>query len=249
MKNNKFLLLNLTIALCFCISLSVSADDHKRWSHDSEASLILTDGNTETTALNFNQKTVRHFAKDELTFYGHYTRNEDNKVVGAGATANNWDVGLRFDHYLTNQLSLFLNHQWEGDDFTNIEHRNNNDIGVKYVFWKDGELDYFHSELGYRYTKETYLDFTWAEKHNLRAYAEASKTINENLSAKLWVEYVPNIDDFGDYLLNAEASIAASLSSVFSLKVAYLWKHDSTIAAPVLENNDSTITTSLLAEY
>ena len=50
--------------------------------------------------------------------------------------------------------------------------------------------------------------------------------MNKDLSAKYTVEYLNNFSDSDDFIINMEPSMIMTLTSIISIKSAYLWKYD-----------------------
>jgi len=120
-------------------------------------------------------------------------------------------------------------------------------LGGKYTIVRNDDLTWF-AEAGYRHTKENLLLSSRTQQY-ARAYSEVEAKLNPTVSAKYWLEYLPNFTDSDNWQLNTEASLSAALSSVFSLKSAYLLKYDNQINSVGLAKTDKTFTTSLVAKF
>src|SRR5690606_25940835 len=84
-----------------------------------------------------------------------------------------------------------------------------------------------------------------------RLYVETQKKMNPNFSYKFWVEYLPDFaaDKENGNQFNFEPSIAATLTDIFSLQVAYKGMYNSAPVGDATEYYDSVFTTSLLAKF
>ncbi len=85
--------------------------------------------------------------------------------------------------------------------------------------------------------------------HLGRLLTELEGKINDTLSAKLWVEYLPNFTDFNDYMINGEPSLQISITKIFSIKTAYLLKYRNVPAQTTAVRLDKIYTMSLIAKF
>ncbi len=221
----------------------VSASAEEGWKNESQAGVVLTSGNTDVTTLSFAQATNYEFNRNILRLFGNYLYQESDDVI----SGKNWRFGLRYERELSERVSLFAGQNAEGDLFSGIRQRYNTDAGAKYFIRKEDRLNWF-VESGYRYTKENLLASSQS-KHFGRVYTEIEKKANESVSAKYWIEYLPNFTIANDWLLNTELSLSAALSTLFSVKSAVLVRYDNQVNAPGLEKTDRTFTTSLVAKF
>jgi putative salt-induced outer membrane protein len=81
-----------------------------------------------------------------------------------------------------------------------------------------------------------------------RLYAETSHQFNKSVSAKLWMEYIPNFDEGEDYLLNIEPSLTTVLTSILSFKTSYTWNYDN-LPSTGKAKADYTLKVSLVAKF
>ena len=80
---------------------------------------------------------------------------------------------------------------------------------------------------------------------NLRAVSRYDYKLSE--TAKIWetIEYLPEFEDFGVYLINYELGVEAALNSRFNLRLVFEDKYDSD-PAPGIEKNDVIIKSALV---
>ncbi len=226
--------------------------------NESELSIIQTTGNTEVSTYNAKTKTTLEFEKYITTLGGHYflsfyqdeDENGDNVNI---ESAKNWDYYAKLERTLTKKVNGFVQVQIEGDKFSGYTQRNNHDFGGKFKFIQTKKKSFF-SELGLRYTVEYKDDVDQDEdgikKSNKgRVYFEFSESLNETLSYKLWLEYLPNFTEGDDYMINYEPSLSVLLSNTFSLKLSYNSAYDNVPADSENEKHDIKYTTSLIARY
>lgn len=210
---------------------------------ESEAGIVITSGNTQTSTYNLKEHATYQWATHLVKFNALYlsTMNADT------LSARSWTLGLRYEEALDDRFSLYAAEDVEADTFSGYFQRYNTDLGGKYFITKETELTWF-AEAGYRFTRENRVVGTENDKNFLRAYTEAVKSINKNVSGKLWVEYLPNIANFGDYRFNLEPSLSALLNDVFSVKAGYLIRYTSQPLPGVGFETDTTFTLALVAK-
>ena len=221
----------------------------KPYAVEAEAGIVSSNGNTRSES--YLLKNITSYKLDAYLakLSGSYLRNKTRDDVNSTTSDfEKWDLGLRLERELSERFSIYLGQSMEGDRKSGIERRYNSDIGGKYFIAKK-EGYYTFAELGYRYTTEQYADTTLADKNfdYIRAYIESEKKWNSTLSTKLWVEYLPSLDNSDDYNVNGELSVNAALDNIFSIKTAYLAKYDNLPAA--IHKTDSLFSTSLIAKF
>jgi len=131
-----------------------------------------------------------------LTLTGRYLQT---KSVGT-ETAKQWEAAVRYERELSVNWSAFVQHGTESDWYAGYVQRDNTDLGGKYYFVKD-VAEAFFSEAGYRTSKKIASPTNEVSTSNFgRLYLEYGKQINEAVSAKAWVEYLPKFTDSDAYL-------------------------------------------------
>jgi putative salt-induced outer membrane protein len=235
---------NLLFVLCTFLSISAFADDVKPgFSDESSAGVVLTSGNTSTSTVNLAQKNVNILGLNVYKFDASYLRASNTGDV----QALQWSVGVRYERELSKEFNLYVAETANGDRFQGIDQRYNSDIGAKYFFQKTEKLNWF-SEAGYRFTRENY-PYGFKNLNFIRLYNEIENTWRKGVSAKWWVDFLPNITDSRGYQFNTEISILVALSDIFSLKSAYELRYYNEPPIGVLHTTDTTFTTSLVAKF
>ena len=238
---------NLLAKLFIITSLAivVHAEDKSPWTDESELGIVKVSGNTDSESYSAKQKTTYTFDLNVLSLSGRYL---ETKAAGI-QTAKSWEGAARFDRILTDVWSVFIQQGAESDYFAGYTQRDNSDIGAKYTLIKS-ETENLFSEFGYRYSK-TLSSIVADTKHANygRFYTEYSRKLNAAVSAKFWLEYLPNFTKSEAYLLNYEPSLSVMLNSMLSLKVAYLVKSHNFTVLPTEKKDDTTFSTALVAKF
>ncbi|MEK6556246.1 MAG: DUF481 domain-containing protein, partial [Bdellovibrionota bacterium] len=177
------------------------------------------------------------------------TAAEDKTTGLKEETALKWDAGLRYERSLSERWSAFAGYLVESDRYAGYMQKHNTDLGGKYIIAKEEKYDIL-SEAGYRYVHQNFIVANDQHSHynGARVYLEGTYKFNDTNSGRLWAEYLPNFETTDDYQTNWEASVSSALSTMFSLKVAYLSKTDHD-PVPGAEKTDTTFTTALVAKF
>lgn len=227
------------------LGMLVSWQAFAQFSNESELAILQTGGNSTVQTYNAKTSSTIKWDKDQVKFGGHYIYGESDSEM----SARNWDVNVKYERSLTDHLAVTVGEMVEGNSFVGIRTRYNTDIGAKYYYIKTDKKNFF-SELGYRYSlEERYAPQPNTYDNKVRLYNELTHKISETVQYKLWLEFIPNLTQDDDYLINGEASLTAILNSVFSLKVAYLGMYDNRPAKDGYKNYDHTTTTSIVAKF
>lgn len=227
------------------VALLVSFQAFAQFSNESELAILQTGGNSKVETYNAKTTSLIKWEKDQMKFGGHYIYGESDEAM----SARNWDLNAKYERTLSDHVGITLGEVVEGNSFVGIKTRYNTDLGVKYYYIKTDNKNFF-SELGYRYSiEERYAPQPTTYDSKIRLYNELTHKISETVQYKFWLEFIPNLTEDADYLINGEASLTAILNSVFSLKVAYLGMYDNRPAQTGFKNYDHTTTTAIVAKF
>jgi putative salt-induced outer membrane protein YdiY len=102
------------------------------WTGSANAGFVTTGGNTDVTTLRLDGELAAIRPKDRFTVGAAINRAED---VGED-TANNWNVGLNYDRFLTRRLYLNGNAIFTSDEFKSLDLRTALGVAVGYDVWK-----------------------------------------------------------------------------------------------------------------
>lgn len=231
----------IVFALMATMLTSVFAAD---FTNESEAGIAVASGNTKSKNYNVKQANAYKFDANVLKFDARFLNSYSNDNESARYIFG----GLRYERELSDRFSLFVAQGFESDKFAGYHLRHSSDIGVKYNIIKE-ETFYWLAEAGYRYTNEKLNNGSHDYKNSVRAYTETEKKWNPSVSTKYYLEYLPNVKEGKDYQINTELSVSAALTSIFSIKSAYLLRYDHLPAATATTKTDTLLTTALVAKF
>lgn len=232
-------------ALALALLLSLPALAGSEWDNETEAGLVLANGNSHSETYSAKSKTEYSTGPETYSLSGNFLSAKAKDV----RSAESWLAQLRYEHAYTDHLSGFLSQGAEGDIFAGILQRYNSDIGAKYYFYAiEGDVTWL-GEIGYRFTREHRTTDVWESLHKARLYTEFEKYWTEAVSSKLWIEYIPTLTRFRNWLLNAELSLSSELTTVLSIKSAILLRYNNTPPLATTQKSDTTFTTALVAKF
>lgn len=235
---------HIALLIALLSSTAFAQEQVTKFTNESEAGLVLTSGNTSQQTYNFKQSNLYQSNANIFKFSGLYLNSVANDVD----TSYYWNLALRYERELTDVLGVVAGEKLEQDRFAGYLHRFNTDAGLKYSIFKEDAVKWF-VEAGYRYQAEDRRDGSQVRNNQARLYTEYERILGPSVSAKLWFEYMPNFTNSVDYQINTEASVSAILTSLLSLKFAYLLRFDNLPAPGVLKTTDTITTTSLVAKF
>ena len=225
-------------AVCLLSQSSFAA-----FTNESTLGVVSAGGNTQTSSISAKQKNEVKWEKNSARAFADFLTASSK----GNQSAYSWSLGARYERELSEDFAVYLGQKVDSDKYQNILQRYSSDVGGKYSFNKTEKLIWF-SELGYRFSRENY-PYGFKNFNFARIYNEVEGLLSKSMSAKWWIEFLPNLTDSNAYQLNTEASVSATLSEIFSLKLAYLIKYNNTPPTGTVFKTDSVFTTALVAKF
>ena len=244
-KFTKAYVISFCMRYIILLALLTSSYAHAKFQFEEELALLSTSGNTELQTYDVKSKNTYTFQKESLRLDLFYTYGESE----SDTNAENWRVLLRYDHTLDEKNDVFLGHLVESDRFAGFSTRYNTDAGWKRFLMKTDTYTAF-SEAGLRYVVEnkTVTALESEKTTRSRLYLEGLYKFREEMQGKVWAEYIQSFESSDDYLINAEASLAVTLTNTLSLKTSYLYNFNND-PVDAKERVDTKFATSLLAKF
>ena len=225
-------------------------ETQKLFSNESELSVSVASGNAESESYLLRQLTEYEKGKSKATFNALYQQIQglDPVTEVFAESARRWELGFRFEREVMKNFAPYINHIVFSDVLASLVQRNSYGLGAKYTFWKkkNGKVS---GEAGAQSVFENRLVSQNVNYLSSRARVDGEYKIAKNTTAKLWVEYILNVDNTDDYEVNFEPSIIVKINSLFSMKVSYQSRYDNVPASADAENLDTLFATSLIAKF
>jgi putative salt-induced outer membrane protein len=213
------------------------------WKGEGEAGVIISTGNLRAQNLTAKQATGYEWGANSGLLKSSFLQAKNQGVLNA----RRWDTTLRYERAVSRLWRIFLGEGLESDVFAGYQQRYGTDLGAKYWIYKIEKSFEWSTELGYRYQIENRTNGTQARDSLVRTYTQAERNWTRTSSSKIWVEYLLNLSNGKAWLLNGEFSSSFALTSIFSVKLAYLVKYNN--QPTNAQKTDTTYTTALLAKF
>jgi len=222
-------------------------DGKNAWHGDAAFGLSLARGNANTFLMNASVTANRAWDQNELKLGadGRYGLDNFGKTNETQSVNSIHGFG-NYKRLLTERFYGSANIDGFHDDIAEVRYRLIVGPAIGYYFIKtdatklSGEIgpSFLTEKLGSKTMSFVALRVSERYEH---ALTKASKVWEQ-------VDYLPQVDDFNNYLVNAEVGIEAALNTRFSLRVVAADNFNSRPAAGE-KQNDITLVSSLVYKY
>jgi putative salt-induced outer membrane protein YdiY len=256
MKKHQNTLFPLLAAGALLLSgLSLSAANTNQWETSAAAGLTLTRGNSQTLLGNLSLNSSRKWPRDEVLLgasgtYGEQTveRTEPNgteRERDETTTANAQAFG-QYNHLFTDEFYGGVRLAVVHDRIADVDYRVTLSPLVGYYVIKNPKTQ-LAFEAGPSFVLEKQGDDT--DEYIALRFAERFEHKFSD-KAKMWqtLEYMPQIDRWGNYIINFEIGAEASLTEKLSLRGVLQDTYDNE-PAPGRKNNDVKLITALVYKF
>ena len=201
------------------------------WDTSAALGLTVTRGNSDTLLFTGNILTGKKWDQNELAFGADATYAENNSVKNAESFHGFGQYNRLFTERLYGYMRLDALH----DAIADIEYRLTLSPGAGYYFIKN-ESTKLSGEVGPGFIYEKQGDDSRGYV-TLRLAERFDHKVNDRV--KIWqsVEILPQVDNFSNYIVNAELGVETSLTTKLSLRT-YLQDTYDNEPAPGREKND-----------
>lgn len=222
--------------------------DTAGWESEVVAGVSLADGNTESTLATVGLATVNRHGANEYTAKADYTYGETTVQDAEGKSVDQKNVDnakaqAQANHLFTARQYGYIQANGLYDDIADIAYRVIVGPGAGHYVVK-AERTWLKLELG----PSALLEEVGGEKDESMLLRAAQLFEHKTTAgARVWqsAEYLPQVDDFDVYLLNAEVGAESALTPSMNLRVVVLDRYDSQPAAE-REYNDVSVTAGLV---
>jgi len=224
--------LSCAIAMAFiaCARAADEAAEAEGWDTSLAVGANVNQGNTDTLGVNAALTTERDYEKMEYRFgveanYGESTTTADDGSESTDKTAQNAKAYANIKRKFGTPY-IYSDNSLLHDEIGGIDSRLTLGAGGG-LYALDNDKDKLGLEAGLAYIVEEFENGEDDDGLSLRLAARHDHTFSE--TAKCWasLEYLPNLDDFNDYLLNAEIGTETVLNSTLSLRIVAQDRYDS----------------------
>lgn len=213
--------LTLSILVAFSMLVQAGAQEEQiSWDKTASFGLTLTRGNSETLLATANFQADRKGSENELSFGGTATYGEDS-----GSVNTKFLRGFgQYNRLVNDKLFGYLRADVLHDEIADVDIRLSLGPGVGYYFIKD-DTTTFSAEAGasYIYEDQGGVDNSYASIRIAERYA---RKLNDRAHVWQSAEFLPQVDDFENFLLLVEIGIESKITDNLSLRAVIQDNYD-----------------------
>lgn len=226
----------------FVVAAQAADEPSKLWEHSVGLGFTLTSGNSDTLLGTANWLSQRKWDKNELRFGADGTYGETDSKRSAQSAHGFGQYNRLFTDRFFGYARLDASH----DAIADIDYRVVLSPGVGYYFIKETKTS-LSGEVGPGWIFERKGD----EDDNYFTIRFAERFEHKfNDRVRLWqsLEFLPKVEDWTDYILNAEIGLESMLSKTFSLRTYVQDTYQSEPAAG-RKKNDLKLVTAIAYKF
>ncbi|MEJ0089433.1 MAG: DUF481 domain-containing protein [Limisphaerales bacterium] len=185
------------------------------WESSLGVGFSLTRGNSDTLLFTAGIQTHKKTPENEISFGVDGAYGENNSV----ANVNTVHGISQYNHLFSEKFYLYARTEALHDGIADLQYRINIGPGVGYYFLKETNTT-FAGEFGSTYVTQrlgnedhNYVTFRLAERFEYK-FKKYGARVYEN------VEFLPQVNKFENYIINAEVGIETSITKTISLKTS-----------------------------
>lgn len=202
------------------------------WASSANAGLTLTRGNSDTLLFTVKLLTDKKTPVNEYNFDADGAYGDNNSVKSA-ETLHGFG---QWNHLFSDKFYGYVRLEGLHDGIAGVKYRFTLGPGAGYYLIKDTHTT-LATEIGGSYVFEKLGDEDTA--YETLRFAERFEHKFKNYGARTWetLEILPQVDNFNNYLMNAEVGIEAAIAKNLSLQ-AYIDDNFNNQPAAGLKKND-----------
>ena len=192
---------------------------------------LFTTGNSETEQIGFTAHAAKRWDDDRFSLGGEYSygRQKDQNT-GVTSTTVNYGAGtMKYEHFFGKKIYGYAGFKIEHDGVAALVYRTTTGPGAGYQ-WFAGPTFNFATEAGMSWVHELFQDTPSHDFAALRLAYSLDWTPVKPLRLYNTLEYLPNVTDFGDYLLNINAGARVAVWEGLFGDFRIEYRYDSTPA-------------------
>ncbi len=216
----------------------------KKWKDSAEASYVNANGNskaTTTSAKNLFSYAFNTLTSTELEGGGLGARSKG--VV----TTEQYFARERLQHKVDDRDYVFQSYRWDRNRFAGIAHRHEFSTGVGRELWKMPK-NLLTAEVAPGYINEERIGDKRRSFASARFYTKYVHDFTETAKFSQDYEYLQSLKDTRDNRTATETALTTALSTYFSVKTSFVWKHVSQ-PPPNAVKDDTLASFALIANF
>jgi putative salt-induced outer membrane protein YdiY len=226
------------------------ATPNNGWKSSVAFGVTLARGNTDTTQASISGSTMKKWLQNSLVFGGDglYGETKPPGATNQQESAETLHGFSQYDRVFGNNMYGYMRIDGFHDGIADIKYRITLAPGLGYYFITNKVVDLM-GEIGPGYIKEQ-LDGHSESFATLRIAEKCHYAISANARAWEIIEFLPQVDNFDNYIVNAELGIEAKLTKGNKLSLRSVLQ-DSYNNIPALGRlkNDLKLITSIVYNF
>ena len=212
------------------------------WERSASAGLSLTKGNSDTLLFTADILAAKKWLNDEMSLgasasYGEDDGDKNNETVRGFA---------QWNHLFTERFFSYVRLDALHDAVADVEYRVTLSPGAGYYFIKNDRTKLSgEAGPGVVFEKQGREE---SQYFTVRLAERLEHKFNDR--AKLWqsLEFLPQIDDFDNFIINAEIGLEAALTKKLSLRIVAQDTYDND-PAPGRDENDLKLVSAIALKF
>ncbi len=189
----------------------------KGWYGNADLGYTLTAGNSETTNLALGFAILDELERSKWTFSGSYIRATSE----GDETANKGDLLAQYDFFPRPRFFVFGRLAAGFNKPADLDSRFVPAVGVGVVAAKTEQLELAFTA-GTALRAERFSNDSTSTSFDGTAGQSFSLNISETTELLQLLNYTPELEDFGNYLVHFEISLTTAITQLLGLKVAFV---------------------------
>ncbi len=212
----------------------------------AEVSYASTNGNTDTMTISGKIKTTRYIEEFKITAKGAILRTESSGIE----TEDKLKFEILAERDLAGRLFIFGSFSYLRDTFAGYDYRIFAGPGLGYTVI-DTEERLFQALTSVLYNYDNYSIGPTSSDENvsLKITGKYSQHLTERISFKEILDYTASLEDMNRYFIDSETKFEMKLDDTFSLALSYIINYQNKPPSSVIKKTDTTIFTSIIADF
>lgn len=188
-----------------------------KWTGSVTAGAVVTRGNSYTDSVATSAAASRRGEDDRITLGGDYAygRQKDTSTGEQFTSIDTWDALSKYDYYFSKDWYGYLGVKGTHDGVADLDLRLMPSAGVGYQ-WIESSRTNISTEVGGNWVYEEYSDPTRTNEYLAARFAyHVDHKINDTVSFIHNFEFLPDVSDPGNHLINSDAGIRTKLTERF----------------------------------
>lgn len=213
---------------------AMNVSQEPQWSGSVFVGGTMVRGNSKSTTLSARADATRKARDNQIKLSAGYLFGRDTApdTGVTTTTTENWFASGQYNHDITARLYGYGNLRIERDRIADLDLRLIPGGGVGYRFIEGPEFN-FSGEAGLAWVFESYKSGGSEDHIAARLAYHLDWAINDKVKLTHDLEYLPSLEDFGDFNVIASAGVRATLTDRMFAELRIEDRYDATPAAGV----------------